>query len=66
MKTTYFITQISDEGEGFDTKILSEIFRNRNAFNGRGVYMSRNSSDGIYYNTKGNGVLYIHKLQKDS
>lgn len=58
----YIITQISDEGEGFDTQILSEIFRNSKSFNGRGVFVSRSSSLGIYYNSKGNSVLFLHKI----
>jgi len=59
---TYIITQISDEGKGFDTQILSEIFRNSQKFNGRGVFVSRQSSSGIYYNDKGNSVLFLHKI----
>lgn len=58
----YIITQISDEGKGFDTQILSKIFRNAKAFNGRGVFVSRSSSLGIYYNDKGNSVLFLHKI----
>ncbi len=53
------ITKITDEGKGFDTKKLSKIFRNREKFNGRGVYISRQASAGIYYNSKGNTVLFI-------
>jgi hypothetical protein len=60
--SNYIITQISDEGEGFDTQILSQIFRNSKSFNGRGVFVSRSSSLGIYYNTKGNSVLFLHKI----
>lgn len=60
--TTYIITQITDEGEGFDTHILSEIFRNSHSFNGRGVFVSKKSSLGIYYNSIGNSVLYLHKI----
>jgi hypothetical protein len=60
--STYIITQIIDEGEGFDTQILSEIFRNSKSFNGRGVFVSRSSSLGIYYNTKGNSVMFLHKM----
>ena len=59
---TYIVTQISDEGEGFDTQILSEIFRNSIKFNGRGVFVSRKNSLGIYYNSKGNSVLYLNKV----
>ena len=58
----YIITQIQDEGDGFDTEILSKIFRNTKSFNGRGVFVSRNSSLGIYYNYKGNSVLFLHKV----
>lgn len=60
--SSYIITQITDEGEGFDTQILSEIFRNAKAFNGRGVFVSRSNSLGIYYNSKGTSVLYLHKI----
>ena len=59
---SYVITQISDEGEGFDTQILSKIFRNSATFNGRGVFVSRKNSLGIYYNTKGTSVLYLNKI----
>ncbi|MEA3371808.1 MAG: PP2C family protein-serine/threonine phosphatase [Campylobacterota bacterium] len=59
---SYIITQISDEGNGFDTQILSEIFRNSQTFNGRGVFISRSNSLGIYYNSKGTSVLYLHKV----
>jgi len=58
----YVITQISDEGVGFDTHQLSEIFRNSHKFNGRGVFVSRKNSMGIYYNTEGNSVLYLNKI----
>jgi hypothetical protein len=60
-KSTSVVTRITDEGEGFDTHILSDIFRNSKTFNGRGVFVSRRNSMGIYYNTKGNSVLYINK-----
>jgi len=60
--SNYIITKIEDEGKGFDTQILSKIFRNSKAFNGRGVFVSRSSSLGIYYNTKGNLVLFLHKI----
>lgn len=58
----YIVTQIKDEGEGFDTMKLSGIFRNSQKFNGRGVYISRKNSMGIYYNTKGNCVFFLHKI----
>ena len=64
INTTYIITQITDEGDGFDTQILSDIFRNSATFNGRGVFISRKNSLGIYYNSKGNSVLYLNKIEK--
>lgn len=59
----YITTTIRDEGDGFDTQILSKIFRDRKNFNGRGVYISRQSSRGIYYNAKGTSVLFLHKIE---
>ena len=64
LDTEYIITHIIDEGEGFDTQILSDIFRNSATFNGRGVFVSRKNSLGIYYNSKGNSVLYLNKVEK--
>lgn len=58
----YLVTNIEDEGKGFDTQILIKILRNRDSFNGKGVYISRKSSSGIYYNRRGNDVLFIHKI----
>ncbi len=60
--STYVVTKICDEGEGFDTQILAQIFRNSKKFNGRGVFVSRKNSMGIYYNSKGNCVLYLTKI----
>jgi len=58
----YILTHITDEGDGFDTQILAELFRQTNAFNGRGVFISKKSSMGIYYNSLGNAVLFLHKV----
>ena len=58
----YRVTQITDEGEGFDTNQLATIFRNSRKFNGRGVFVSRKNSMGIYYNSKGNSVLFLTKI----
>jgi two-component system, HptB-dependent secretion and biofilm response regulator len=63
--TNYIITKISDEGDGFDTNILNKIFRNSHHFHGRGVYLSKQSSYGIYYNDKGNSVIFLQKISKD-
>lgn len=60
-KSTSVVTKVVDEGDGFNTHILSDIFRNSKTFNGRGVFVSRRNSMGIYYNTKGNTVLFINK-----
>jgi len=58
----YIVTRICDEGSGFDTQSLSEIFRNGAKYNGRGVFISRKNSSGIYYSSKGNSVLYLNKI----
>ena len=58
----YIATNIIDEGDGFDTQILMKILRDKDGFNGRGVYLSRKLSAGIYYNKKGNDVTFLHKL----
>ena len=58
----YLLTWIEDEGKGFNTELLSTIFGIQKNFNGRGIFMSKRSSLGIYYNDKGNGVLFITKL----
>jgi len=62
-KVSYIITEITDDGVGFDTRILSKIFRNSQNFNGRGVFVSRKNSVGIYFNAKGNSVLFINKVE---
>lgn len=62
LSSSYIVTKIKDEGEGFDTQILSEIFRNSQTFNGRGVFVSRKNSMGIYFNSKGNSVLFLNKI----
>jgi len=62
----YISTLIKDEGEGFDTQILSTIFRDKKNFNGRGVYISRQSSLGIYYNQNGTAVLFLHRLEDEA
>ncbi len=60
----YLITMITDEGEGFDTAIFRDIFYRANNFNGRGVFISKRSTNGIYYNAKGNTVFTIKKTRK--
>ncbi|WP_458700995.1 SpoIIE family protein phosphatase [Sulfurospirillum sp. 1307] len=58
----YLIIIIKDEGKGFDTSMLSNIFGISKSFNQRGVFMSRKYSLGIYYNDKANEVVFISKL----
>ncbi len=58
----YIVTTIKDEGDGFDTNILSKLFKKSTSFNGRGVYISKKSSMGVYYNGIGNSVLFLHKI----
>jgi two-component system, HptB-dependent secretion and biofilm response regulator len=60
----YILTKIVDEGIGFDTNSLNKIFRNSKDFHGRGVYLSKQSSLGIYYNAEGNAVIFFHKVPK--
>ncbi|WP_457749306.1 SpoIIE family protein phosphatase [Sulfurimonas sp.] len=62
LSSEYMVTQIIDEGNGFDTNLLTTIFRNSKKFNGRGVFVSRKNSMGIYFNSKGNSVLFLNKL----
>jgi len=57
----YIVTLIKDEGKGFNTNILREIFKDRDNFNGRGIYISRQSSLGLYYGLGGSCVLFLHK-----
>lgn len=58
----YIVTTIKDEGNGFDTKILNNLFKKSTSFNGRGIYISKKSSMGVYYNSSGNSVLFLHKI----
>lgn len=60
----YIITTITDSGKGFDTCDLRGTFTNisKLKLNGRGIYMAREYSLGIYFNQKGNSVIFIHKV----
>ena len=61
----YILTQITDDGDGFDTQILSNIVKSTQKFNGRGVFVSKKNSLGIHYNEKGNSVLVLHKVENE-
>ena len=56
------VVQIQDEGDGFDTKILSQIFGFNKNFCSRGILMSRNATAGIYYNKTANMISFIINL----
>ncbi len=58
----YLLTTIDDPGKGFDTQLLSTIFRNREKFNGKGVFISHQASCGMYYSSKANSVLFLHRI----
>jgi light-regulated signal transduction histidine kinase (bacteriophytochrome) len=59
---TYLVTKVEDQGEGFDTRIFSNIFGVHKSFNGRGVFIAKKSTLGIYYSNKGNIVYFFIKL----
>jgi len=59
---SYLLTKIEDNGMGFDTHIFSEIFGFHKSFNGRGVFIAKKSSLGIYYNYNGNAVYFLNKI----
>ncbi|WP_459978458.1 ATP-binding protein [Nautilia lithotrophica] len=52
----YFITKICDEGNGFDIYSI-----NIKKYSGRGIFISRKLSDGLFYNKKGNKVCFFIK-----
>lgn len=52
----YYITKICDEGKGFD---LNSI--NVKKYSGRGIFISKKLSDGLFYNKKGNKVCFFIK-----
>lgn len=58
----HLLVQIKDDGDGFDTTILSSIFGINKSYNHRGVFMSRNATSGIYYNNIANQISFIVKL----
>jgi CheY-like chemotaxis protein/anti-sigma regulatory factor (Ser/Thr protein kinase) len=62
------ILNIQDEGKGFDTNILKELFikDNEAMFHGRGVKISSSDFDFVVYNDIGNSVLFGKKLNKKS
>ena len=58
----YILTQISDSGEGFDTLILRNKLLGNDRFHGRGITMTKNYVDGLYYSDKANSVLMTKQI----
>ena len=60
------ILNIQDEGQGFDTNILKDLFvkDNETMFHGRGIKISSSDFDFVVYNDVGNSVLFGKKLTK--
>ena len=54
----YLIAKITDEGKGFDIKQKKTAL-----YNGRGLLMSDRICDGIFYNQKGNSVIFIKEIK---
>lgn len=54
----YFVCKITDEGEGFDILQKKEAL-----YNGRGVLMSDRICNGVFYNEKGNSVLFFKEIK---
>lgn len=65
MGQKFLATYITDEGNGFDTKILEKLLvGNMENFteNGRGILMSKGFSDELLYNKNANSVLFINLI----
>jgi|LGOV01.1.fsa_nt_gb FixJ family two-component response regulator/anti-sigma regulatory factor (Ser/Thr protein kinase) len=58
----HFLVKIEDEGKGFNTDTLSSVFGVNKNFNRRGIFMSRNATQGIYYNSVANQISFIIDL----
>ena len=62
----YVTVAIEDEGEGFDTRLLRELFfKKSHRNNGRGVVISQKNTLGIYYNPAGNRVIYFLPIEEE-
>jgi hypothetical protein len=58
----FLMTQITDSGEGFDTLILRNKLLGKDRFHGRGIVMTKNYVDGLYYNMRSNSVLMTKNI----
>jgi len=56
----FLVLKVSDEGKGFKKQIKKEDA----IFNGRGILMSEKYSDALFYNEKGNVVVFIKELDE--
>ena len=63
--TRYLVTQICDDGEGFDLQAVNQLHKNSNNFNGRGIFISNKNTLAIYYNPKGNCVVFFKELKEN-
>ncbi len=59
LKEDKVIYRITDEGEGFDHKGMSDLPENEALPHGRGLMMTRNEFDIVQFNDKGNQILLI-------
>ncbi|GIX41241.1 MAG: hypothetical protein KatS3mg129_0974 [Leptospiraceae bacterium] len=67
LTTTAIFYKITDEGEGFDVeKYLNKKNVENESLHGRGIYITKNAFDKIYYNKKGNSVLLIKYINKNT
>lgn len=58
----FLLIQIEDEGIGFSTDVLFDIFKHKKILSGRGIFLCRKNSYGIHFNKKANTVMFLEKL----
>lgn len=64
-KDSYLIDiDIEDDGEGF---VFSDVLKiihldNEKKYSGRGVWMAKGMTDGVYFNEKGNKVSFFKRV----
>lgn len=59
----FLMATVTDEGEGFDTSIIKETVRDIELFHYRGLKIVKGLVDEIYYNERGNEVMFFKKCQ---
>ncbi len=65
LNRNYLYITIKDEGNGFDTDVLKDIHTGTKRYNGRGVYMSKRNTLGVYYNKKANSVSFFIQINNN-